>query len=44
MFLSLGLKSINYKKTDFNRFFNHIVEYQVRKEISPPLFDFDKGS
>ncbi len=45
-------KSINSKQedgkiirtTDFNRFFNHLVEYQTRKEISPPLFDFDKGS
>lgn len=36
--------SITLRKTDLNRFFNHIVEYQVRKEISPPLFDFDKGS
>lgn len=31
------------RNTDFNRFFNHIVEYQLKKEISPPLFDFDKG-
>jgi hypothetical protein len=45
-------KSINSKQengikirtNDFNRFFNHLVEYQSRKEISPPLFDFDKGS
>jgi hypothetical protein len=34
----------NIRKTDFNRFFNHIVEYQINKHISPPLFDFDKGS
>lgn len=32
------------RKTDFNRFFNHIVEYQIKKRISPPLFDFDKGN
>lgn len=31
------------RKTDFNRFFNHIVEYQLKKNISPPLFEFDKG-
>ena len=32
------------RQTDYNRFFNHIVTYQIRKDISPPLFEFDKGS
>lgn len=36
--------SVRIRTTDFNRFFNRLVEYQTRKEISPPLFDFDKGS
>ncbi|MCW3787652.1 hypothetical protein [Plebeiibacterium sediminum] len=32
------------RQTDFNRFFNHMVDYQIRKDISPPLFEFDKGN
>ena len=32
------------RKNDFTRFFNHLVEYQIKKEISPPIFDFDKGT
>lgn len=31
------------RQTDFNRFFNHIVDYQIKKDILPPLFEFDKG-
>lgn len=31
------------RKNDFNRFFNRVVVYQINKDISPPIFDFDKG-
>jgi len=36
-------KSTNIRQTDYNRFFNYLVDYQLKKNISPPLFDFDKG-
>ncbi len=31
------------RQTDYNRFFNNLVDYQLKRHISPPLFDFDKG-
>jgi hypothetical protein len=34
----------NIRSTDFNRFFNHLVESQLKKNISPPIFEFDKGT
>lgn len=40
----LKQEEITIRQTDFNRFFNHIVNYQIRKDISPPLFEFDKGN
>lgn len=41
---SLNKNDKTIRKEDFNRFFNHIVRYQIKKDISPPLFEFDKGN
>jgi len=36
-------KGMTIRQTDYNRFFNNLVDYQLKRNISPPLFDFDKG-